>query len=227
MTRNPNARAPRPLPIAMGGVLTLATLATLAPFGCGTSSHVNTDAGIDAAPPDAGGPPTLGAVCADASTCASHFCLPLAANLQGAGGVCSAVCQSSAGCGAQSLCLVEPSVDGGEAVTDAGVCYRTCAAASDCADGLPCIWHEPIDSGICQPLSAGFCQDIAATGSCEACLGQHCCAAVTACAEDIACAQGELDASSVSLNPQTQAVAACASAEADGGPCGAECKIGP
>ena len=192
--------------------------------GCGTSEHVATDGGNQA--PDANAPTTAGPICSDAATCASHFCLGVSENAQGAAGLCSAACVSNAECGAQGICVPRPAAaDGGASAMDGGgACFHTCSGPADCADGLPCIWEAPLEAGVCQPLPKTFCTDIGATNACDKCLGLNCCAQVTACAEDIACAQGETKPAQTSGNAAAQALADCA---ADGGAeasCAEACK---
>jgi hypothetical protein len=200
--------------------------------GCGTSAYVNTDGGTTSTSgggtsgggtPDAGEQlATAGQLCSDASTCASHLCLPLSANAQGANGLCSAACRSNADCGGQGICIPEPSRAGGP-LGDAGACYRSCSTSSDCAGGIPCIWQLPFDAGVCQPLPTTFCDDIAALGKCQQCLGKHCCLAVTACAEDVECGKSETNPALASGNAAAQAVAACLADGGDDASCAGEC----
>jgi hypothetical protein len=74
---------------------------------------------------------------------------------------------------------------------DAGACFPVCSGGAQCGGGLPCIWNPSLDAGICQPLPASFCKEIAAQGVCQQCLGALCCASLTACAEDVACLELE------------------------------------
>jgi hypothetical protein len=203
--------------------------------GCGTSAYVNTDGGTTTTPgggtsdggtPDAGEQlATAGQLCSDASACASHLCLPIAANAQGAKGVCSSACRSNADCGEKGFCAPEP-VEKGGVLGDAGACFPSCSASSDCPSGIPCIWQAPFDAGLCQPLPAAFCADVAKEGTCATCLlGTACCSEVTVCAQDIECAKSETNAALAAGNAAARAVAACL-AEAgppDGGPCGQAC----
>jgi hypothetical protein len=202
--------------------------------GCGTSAYVNTDGGTgatttpDAGTPNAGTPDageqlaTAGQLCSNASTCASHFCLLLSANAQDASGLCSTACRSNADCGEKGLCVPEPvEHDGG--LGDAGACFPSCSASSDCASGTPCIWQLPFDAGICQPLPTTFCDDIAASGECQQCLGKHCCPAVTACAEDVECSKSEQTPGLASGNAAAQAVAACLADAGGDASCVSEC----
>jgi hypothetical protein len=203
--------------------------------GCGTSAYVNTDGGTtttpdggtpDARTPDAGEQlATAGQLCSNASTCASHFCLLLSANAQDASGQCSTACRSNADCDGKGICVPEPvEPDGG--LGDAGACFPSCSASSDCPSGIPCIWQAAIDAGLCSPLPAAFCADVAKGGDCPTCLaGTSCCSEVTACAQDIECAKSEMNAALAAGNAAARAVAACL-AEAglpDAGPCRQAC----
>ena len=205
--------------------------------GCGTSAYVNTDGGTttmadagaaDTGAVDAGEPlATAGQLCSDASTCASHLCLPLAANAQGASGLCSTACRSNADCDKKGICVPEP-VEPRGVLGDAGACFPSCSASSDCPSGIPCIWQAQFDAGVCQPLPAAFCAHVAVAegGTCATCLaGTSCCSEVTACAQDIECAKSETNAALAAGNAAARAVAACLAdaGRPDGGPCAQAC----
>jgi hypothetical protein len=182
----------------------------------------------------------LGAVCSSHDGCQSDLCLLVPPNLQNAPGQCSADCSSNQDCGGIGTCLTKQgTIDGGRSALDGGACYRTCSSASDCLDGIPCVWQAPLDAGLCQTLGlacngstcaqrARLCDQIAASDAgtaCEACLGAKCCDEVVACASDVTCAKAETCAGTCSSSWQSsgsaaaQAVAACANKS-----CAAECQ---
>ncbi len=155
---------------------------------CGSSSNGGSQAGGLA--PDggsSGGGGAFGGPCSESQDCQSLVCLRFTANAEGASGICSAICAPGGStrveCGGGGACLPVPELD-------AGACFPACSGAGGCS-GLPCIWNPAVDAGICQPLPADFCTEIAAQGACEACLGKSCCSPLTACAEDVACSQLE------------------------------------
>lgn len=214
----------------VAGFLSLSLSATAATLsGCGTSAYVNTDGGTttpDAGTPDAGEQlATAGQLCSNASTCASHFCLLLSANAQDASGQCSTACRSNADCDEKGICVPEPvERDGG--LGDAGACFPSCSASSDCPSGIPCLWQAQFDAGLCQPLPAAFCADVAKGGNCPTCLAAtSCCSEVTVCAQDIECARSGTNAALAAGNAAALAVAACLAdaGHPDAGPCAQAC----
>jgi hypothetical protein len=135
----------------------------------------------------------------------------------------------SSDCGGQGTCVPETvTADGGPSTLDAGgACFRTCAAASDCSDGIPCIWQAALDAGLCQTLPDRdtLCKGIAAASAaadggsaCETCLTTNCCAQVAACVEDVNCAELETCAGNCASSwvasgiPTAEAVGECANA---------------
>ena len=153
-------------------------LAGLLPLSCGSSSTVKTPATTS----DGGPSGAFGGSCSESQDCQSLVCLRFTSNAEGASGICSALCSTSAPCAGAGACLPVSNVD-------AGACFPVCTGGAQCAGGLPCIWSTSLDSGICQPLPAAFCSEIATQGACQKCLGSSCCSPLTACAEDVACSQ--------------------------------------
>jgi hypothetical protein len=213
-------------------------VAGLLASACGSSATTSTAV---TSPPDGGlsdaSSTTFGAPCARSEACSSKVCLLFTANAQQATGICSSFCspgvstrgadsgpQTTPGataCGSAGACIPV-------AVLDGGACYPTCSAASDCAGGLPCIWNQSLDAGLCQPVPLTFCTEIAPLGSCEKCLGVSCCGQVTACAEDVDCSKLEATcpgnsacASALQASGETaaQALGSCAASS-----CAADCQ---
>jgi hypothetical protein len=190
---------------------------------CGTSAHVDSSQNLQ---PDAAllG---LGEVCSSSPQCASGFCLLLGPNAQSAPGQCSLACGTDPECGNEGLCRTEPvAADGGRSGLDAGACFKACAAGSDCAPGIPCVWQIARDAGFCQTLndSATLCSEIGAATSdaCIACLVKAdtgCCVQVAACVADVPCAKLETCSGTCASTwqssgiPTAQAVGACAAAK--------------
>jgi hypothetical protein len=129
----------------------------------------------------AGGPPAgaLGSICSTPTTCSSGECAPFLSNTGNVPGFCSSLCSSATGCGADGTCVL--------ASSGQSVCFQTCTAGSDCAEGLSCLWTESVDAGVCSALPSATCSDLEAQGGCDACLATNCCNQVIACTEDVTC----------------------------------------
>jgi hypothetical protein len=185
-------------------------LSGLLATACGSSSSVKPDAGS----PEAG-IVAFGGLCSESQDCQSRVCLRFTANAEDASGICSALCATGMGCGSTGGACLPVSV------VDAGACFPTCSDSTQCSGGLPCIWNPTQDAGICQPLPAAFCSEIAHQGTCEACLGASCCDSLTTCEEDLACSQLQASCSGqpacantlqMSGNAAAQALGTCAAA---------------
>lgn len=211
---------------ARGAAILSANVIMACVTACGTSAHYSGGSAL-VADGSTEAPQALGATCTDGDGCTSGFCLefPPGANAEDAGGLCSARCQANADCGGNGYCLAERATADGGPGLDGGACYRTCSAATDCSDGIPCIWQARLDAGLCQPISPKgvLCGEYveAGLGPCETCLANaaNCCDQVAACVQDVPCAKLETCAGTCASSfaasgiPTAEALGQCATAK--------------
>jgi len=156
-------------------------------------------------------PGALGAVCSSPTTCTSGECAPFTSNTQNVPGFCSLLCSATTSCGSDGTCITVPT-------TGQNLCFQTCGSASDCAQGLSCIWTESVDAGVCSAVPTATCSDLQAQGGCDACLATNCCNQLLACTEDVACAKiaascaMSITCMQTSTNAAAQAISTCAAA---------------